>query len=579
MSSIGNSRKYRVQKADHNWFEENINCQWACPVHTKVPEYIMAILKNDYNLCYEINQEANVFPEILGRVCAKYCQYACRRRKLDNTVYICNLKRVGAAYRTTGEKNKVRKFHETAGKAVGIIGAGPSGLTVAYNLASTGYKVTIYEALCEPGGMLRVGIPEFRLPRDIIDKAVKDIAQIGVTIKYNTPVGVDIQLKDLVKEFNAVVIAGGAHKPKKLLIPGEGSPDVLHGVTFMREICLGKRKNTPKKIAVIGGGHTAVDCARSSLRLGAEKIYMLYRRGREEIPVTPEELEEVEKEGIDVRFLVSPVEIILGENQKVISIRCIKNKLGEPDSSGRRKPVPIEGSEFEIEADMVVPAVSQEPDMSFISKDLELALNKWDALEVDEKTGMTSMKGVFAVGDFAWGPQDVIKVIEQAHQVSRGIDVYLRGKEQPDPRRTLMLVPEWKRYRTEYDKQSKINMPTIPRADRTDMKKEVELGYSKSEANAEATRCFFCNHNIMIDPSRCILCNGCIDVCPYYCIRMVSADNIEGLDCQGALDLPENSAKRYAMIIDEEICIRCGLCIKRCPTNAITMEIYKTRRS
>ena len=313
-------------------------------------------------------------------------------------------------------------------KKIAIIGAGPSGLSAANDLARMGYSVTLYESFPLPGGMLRVGIPPYRLARDVVKQAIDEVRRLGVRIVTQTPIGKELILESLRKDYDAVYIAAGAHKAEKLGIPGEDLQGVIHGVTFMRMINLEENPKVGQRVAVVGGGNTAMDTARSSFRLGAKEVFILYRRTREEMPVDPNELEQVEEEGIKIHYLTSPIRVLSEDGIKVSGVRCIRNRLGDPDQDGRRRPIPIDGSEFDIDVDLLIPAVSQSPDISFLPEEIGLEISKWDRLAVNPETFETNVRGIFAGGDFVTGPRDVIRVIADGRKAALSIHAYLSGE-------------------------------------------------------------------------------------------------------------------------------------------------------
>ncbi|MGD9009297.1 MAG: FAD-dependent oxidoreductase, partial [Desulfobacteraceae bacterium] len=301
-------KKYQLQKADHNWWKQNISCLNACPVHTNVPHYISHIAEGKFQEAFNLNRKANVFPAILGRVCMHFCEAACRRRHLDEPVAICALKRAAADHKPNKERSAEPLFFRNR-RRLAIVGAGPAGLTTADDLARLGYKVTVFEAQPMAGGMLTVGIPPYRLDRTVIQTAINELERLGVEIRLNTPVGKNVTLEQLQSHYDAVLVAAGAHEPVKLNIPGEGLTGVLHGVTFMRKVNLRQKIPLGRRVAVIGGGNTAIDCARSARYLGAEKVTVVYRRTRDEMPVSAEEVVEAEEEGVNIDLLVSPLRV------------------------------------------------------------------------------------------------------------------------------------------------------------------------------------------------------------------------------------------------------------------------------
>ena len=573
--------RFHIRIPDQHWFEENIGCENACPVHTRAHQYISAILQEDYNRAFEINREDNLFPAILGRICVHPCEEKCRRGLLiDSPISICSLKRASADHKTSSppyERSIIKR-----GKRIAIIGAGPSGLSAANDLARMGYAVTIFESFPIAGGMLNVGIPPYRLPREVVEQAIEEVKRLGIEIMTKTPVGKEINLENLRKDYDAVYIAAGAHKAEKLGIPGEDIQGVIHGVTFMRRVNLKEDFRIGSKVAVVGGGNTAMDAARSSFRLGAKEVFILYRRTREEMPVDPRELDQVEEEGIKVHYLTQPIRVLSRDGVTVSGVQCIRNRLGEPERDGRRRPIPVEGSEFDIDIDFLIPAVSQSPDISFLPEEIGLEISKWDRLAVNPETSETNVPGIFAGGDFVTGPRDVIRVIADGRKAALSIYQYLSGEtyEKRPPRFTP--VPEV-RIDPDLEKIPRQRVETIPVEERRSFEKEVELGLSKEVARSEAKRCLQCHLFTIFDRKKCILCGGCVDICPKFCLRMARLDEIEGDESLTALirtlygvslEEVERLNLTTAMIKDETQCIHCGLCAKRCPTDAITMEEY-----
>ncbi len=558
-------KKYRLKKVGDSWWKQNVNCQDACPVHTNVPGYIGLIAQGKFQEAFDLNRIANVFPAILGRICMHACEKACRRSLLDEPVAICALKRAAADQRTSVEISDP-PFVDGKRPRLAVVGAGPAGLTTADDLARIGYKVIVFEALPVAGGMLSVGIPPYRLDRQVIQTAIQELERNGVEIRLNTPVGKDVTLEQLQSNYDAVLIAGGAHKAISLNIPGETLRGVLHGVTFMRQVNLCEEIPLGRRVAVIGGGNTAVDCARSARYLGAEQVTILYRRTRDEMPVTAEEVAEAEKEGVKVKLLVSALRVMGDPAGQVIGLECIRNRLIESDAGGRPRPAPIDGSEFILEVDTVLPAISQSPDTAFLSN--IFSRSKWDRVEVDPESFMTNVQGVFAVGDYVTGPRDVISVIADAHRVSASIHHYLQGRPIAEQVQSLKAAKLPHAAVDDYDDLPRQKMPTLPVKDRIQMEQEVELGFSPQMAMVEARRCLRCDYNIMVNSARCILCAGCVDVCPHGCIQIISADQIESDEAPTGLFPADQGA---ALIMDETMCIRCGLCVLRCPTRAVKM--------
>lgn len=434
-----------------------------------------------------------------------------------------------------------------------------------------GHGVTIFEALPMAGGMLSVGIPPYRLPWNKIDDAVNWVKELGIEIKLNSPVKRSEEFDKLAEKYDAVYIAAGAHKSVALDIPGEEDlKGVLHGITYMKDINLGEQKKVPSRVAVVGGGFTAIDCARSSLRLGAKEVFIIYRRTLKEMPAGELEVSMAEEEAIKILYLTSPVRILGDVGSNVKAIECIKNKLGEPDASGRRRPEPVPGSEFTLPVDMVIAAIGQAPDAGFVTEKSGVEFTKWGTVIVDPESFTTSRAGVFAGGDFITGPRNVIEVIGDGRKAARAIDKYLSGgKERRYEYTSMGRNPV--RKNPGYEAVPRQEQDSVEMGARWDIEKEVELGFSKENAAKEADRCLLCHYNIFIDADKCVLCGGCIDICPHNCIMMVSRDKIEA---EGLLDGSVTEDWDAVMAIDEEQCIRCGLCVKRCPVDAIKMRRF-----
>jgi NADH-quinone oxidoreductase subunit F len=419
---------------------------------------------------------------------------------LDDPVAIRSLKRFAADWYFNNVTRPPEPFEQTRKEKIAVVGAGPTGLTCAYYLARMGYPVTCYEALPVGGGMLSVGVPAFRLPLEVIEKEIDYIRDCGVEIKYGTPVNVNNTIDDLMeKGFSAVYIAAGTQKSQQIGIPGEveGLGGLHYGLSLLRDVKQGKPVTIGKHVAIIGGGNTAVDSARTALRLGAEKVDVFYRRSRDEMPVTEVEFDEAVAEGIQFHFLTSPTRI-LSERWKVTGMQCTRMKLGEADSSGRRRPVPIENSTYTIEADTVIPAVGQAADLSFLPADSKLERTKWETLDVDPNTLATNIPGVFAGGDFVTGPGFVIQAIASGRRGAVAIDKHLQG----DTSRVLLHDMKGSRPRVkesvddlkeDFDEKPRLDMPIIEAEQRKSSFVEIEQGFSEKTAREEATRCLRCD--------------------------------------------------------------------------------------
>jgi formate dehydrogenase major subunit len=582
-----NGAKLRVATPDIQWFKNNVSCQVACPALTDVPRYIRLIAEHNYDESYRVNAQDNLFPEILGRICAHPCETACRRGRIDEPIAICFLKRAAATYRA--DRDLHLKPPARYKGSVGIVGSGPAGMAAAHQLTLLGYKAVVYEALPVLGGALTIGIPPYRLPREYIDQAFDRLRAMGVEVYANTRVGEQVTMEQLAREHNAVVIAAGCIIPNKLNIPGEDEYEGLYGgVTFMLDINLKPPERLPRRVAVIGGGFTAIDCVRSATRLGAEKVYMLYRRTETEMGATPHEIHGAEEEGVELMTLVSPVRIESDDGTHVSRLWLQRNELGAPDSSGRRSPVPIEGSEFPIDVDLIVPAVSQAPSYDFIPADWNLRRSRRGYLVRDPDTLETSREGLYVIGDYATGPLNVIAAIAEGKRAAQGVDGYV-GHTVAEH---FTVEPFFRP--TNYTELLREAMPSLTPEEpaRKQFFAEVDLGFSMEAADREAIRCLQCQINVHIDPDLCILCARCVEACPYGIIYLTSIDNLK-MDEDGKALAELTFGRPYELLaqvtregdevpglvfaLDEDLCIRCGLCENSCPTGALAMKSFEYR--
>jgi NADH-quinone oxidoreductase subunit F len=467
-------------------------CQHACPIEMDIPAYMALVRANRVDDAYKIMKTTNPFPGVCGRVCPQFCSDKCRRGQLDEPMAIAWIKR----YISDNAKNvKVDAAPVTRKEKIAVIGAGPAGLTAAQDLALRGYKVTVFEELPHAGGMMRYAIPEYRMPRDIVEKEVADIAALGVEIKTGTRVGKDISFDKLRKDYGGVVIAVGAHKSWKLDIEGEDLQGVWGAVEFLREVNLGKKVNIGSKVAIVGGGNSAIDAARTAVRLGAKDVTILYRRERKDMPAWENEIVAAEHEGVKIQYLVAPTKLV-GKDGKVTGVECQRMTLGEFDRSGRRKPVPIKGSEYVLSIDTIVPAISQNTDASFIEAGSDVAIDKWGGIKTVGKAKIkTTADNVFIAGDAAKGPATVVEAIAMGHDVAADLDAFIRAKNgEPAYVKSLKDLIEIPFEVDEEVKESpRAKMPELKLGERIISFKEVETGYSKKVAYKEACRCLRCD--------------------------------------------------------------------------------------
>ncbi|MBP1747669.1 MAG: hydrogenase [Deltaproteobacteria bacterium] len=468
-------------------------CQNACPADQNAWGYVTLISEGRMKEAIAVIKESNPFPATLGRVCVHPCESKCRRAQIDAPVSICSLKRFAADIDMASYPRFKPQVEEPKDKKVAVIGAGPAGLAGAYFLALKGYGVTVFESLPVAGGMLAVGIPDYRLPRDVLNNEIKSITDLGVEIKYNTVFGKDITAEKLFKDgYSAILIATGAHKGQKLNVPGEEAKGVLDGVTFLRDVNLGNTTKVEGKVVVLGGGNVAIDAARAAHRLGASDVSILYRRERSDMPAYVEEIDEAEVEGVKIHTLVAPKSIV-EKDGKVAGISCAHMLLGQFDKGGRRKPEPITGSDFVVDADMVIAAIGQTPDLSWMNGD-GVKSDKAGTVEVNMKTLATGAEGIFAAGDNVRGPATVVEAVGDGKNAAMEIDKFLGGDGiAPNQFRDELVSMTVTYNEAEYQKEiGKVKMPHLPVSKRDRNFNEVVLGYDNKAAVEEAKRCLHC---------------------------------------------------------------------------------------
>lgn len=470
-------------------------CNAACPAGTNVQDAIYLISEGRFKDALEVIRKTNPLPVICGRVCRHPCEAECHRRRLEDPISIAALERFVGDFELSGATG-VTAALRTKKEKVAIIGSGPAGLTAARDLAALGYGVTIFEALPVAGGMLAVGIPEYRLPKRILRTQIDGIEKLGVEIRLNRVLGKDLTINTLCKQgYRAIFLATGAHRSIKLDLPQGKLSGIYEGVSFLKDVNLGKKVKIGKKVAVIGGGNVAIDVARTSLRLGAKEVSILYRRSRDEMPAYPEEIDRAEEEGVKIVYLAIPVKI-LGKGGRAVGMECIRMELGPPDESGRRRPIPVEGSNLTMTADTIIRAVGESPDLTFLPKKNRFKITDAGTLEVDPMSLATNIPGVFAGGDLVHGPATTVEAIAAGKRAAASIDCYLQGKsfppgEEPPP---IVTFEEVMGYGAkEGEKKSRRAMPTLPLEERVRGFKEINTGLSKEMAIEEAGRCLHCS--------------------------------------------------------------------------------------
>jgi len=628
----------RTKLVDLEWLESNFPCMQACPVHTQAGRYVSLIAQGRYEEAYRYARTPNPFASICGRVCGHPCESACRRGQLDAPIAIRALKRFVTERHGPESRNPVDVFPEKLrafrSEKIAIIGSGPAGMSAAHDLALLGYPVTVFEAAPVPGGMMHLGIPEYRLPRDVLQAQIREILDLGPELRLNMRLGKDFSLEDLRREgYKAVLLAFGLHRSRDLNLPGHEMDGVVKGIDFLLNVNLGYRFSIGKQVVVIGGGNVAIDVARSAmreqqkltadadlaglpneltssetdvamkefmdvsrqaLRMGAREVHLVCLESRMEMPASEEEIEEGLVEGIKIHPSLGPKQFV-GQNGKVTGLEVIRC-TSVFDAQRRFSPTFAPGTETIIPCDTVILAIGQASDLSFLSPSDGIEATRQRNLKIDTETLMTTAPGVFAAGDIAFGPRLIISAVADGKKAAEQIDKYLRGSEwKPKPKYVQITVLDHHQMAEHYDEYSRLAVPVIPLERRTGVA-EVETGFTEEQAKTEANRCLQCWINTIFegnetDGTECILCGGCVDVCPENCLQLMplsqlqfSDETKERLSAEAefrSLDLQHLSAEELSaaegsvMVKDETICIRCGLCAERCPVKTITMEAFE----
>ena len=574
-----------TETSNPEYFHKVVDCQFACPAHTDVPEYIRLIAQGRFSDAYIENRNSNVFPGILGRVCDRPCEPACRRGRVEERpVAICRLKRVAADHKDD-ITDRLPQGAPSNGKKVALIGAGCASLTVANDLRPLGYEVTIFEALESMGGLMRTNIPQFRLPPKILDEEIGYVVDMGVEVKMNHPID---SMRDLLAEdFDAVFVGTGAPRGKNLEIPGRYDSENIHiGIDWLESVAFEHRKEIGKKVLIIGVGNTAMDCCRTSLRIGADDVKVMARKPREFFKASDWELEDAEEENVEILINHSPKDFVI-ENGKLVGMTFELMEYKIDDKGGIDRGTVV--GEKIIPCDDVILAIGQDNAFPWIERDVGIEFNDWDCPIVDETTMMCSRDGVFFGGDSAFGPKNIIWAVAHGHEAAISIHKHCQGETLTERlpigvnlASQKMGMHEWS-YSNDYDPSARRLMPHVDLKER--FKKldiEVELGFTVEQTVQEVERCLNCDIQTVFAANLCIECDACLDICPVNCLTITEngdeadlrtrlaapAENIEQALYVSA-DLPHTAR---VMIKDEDLCVHCGLCAERCPTGAWDMQ-------
>ncbi len=570
-----------------DYFHKVVDCQWACPAHTDVPAYIRLIAQGEFSDAYMLNRESNVFPGILGRVCDRPCEPACRRGRVeDKPVAICRLKRVAADHRDDISDRLPKAPDKKIGKKVALIGAGCASLTVANDLLPLGYDISIFEALDTTGGLMRTNIPRFRLPPKVLDEEINYIVDMGATVKFNHRIE---SMKDLLDKggFDAIFVGTGAPRGRELELPGRhDSENIYIGIDWLESVAFEHVDSIGENVLIIGVGNTAMDCCRTSLRLGAKDVKVMARKPRGFFKASDWELEDAEEEQIEILVNHSPTEFVI-EDGKLIGMRFeqMEYKIDDAGNIDRGNAV----GEVMIPCDDVILAIGQDNAFPWIERDIGIEFNDWDCPIVDEATMMCAREGVFFGGDSAFGPKNIIWAVAHGHEAAISIHKYVHQEDMNDRLpigmnliSQKMGMHEWS-FSNDYNVAERRLMPHVELKER--FKKldiEVELGFTLEQTIEEVERCLNCDIQTVFTANLCIECDACIDVCPVNCLTMT--ENGEEQDLRSRLSLPAENHEQdlyvsedlpqtgRVMVKDEDLCVHCSLCAERCPTGAWDMQ-------
>jgi len=569
-----------------DYFHRVVDCQWACPAHTDVPEYIRLIAQGRFDDAYMVNRESNVFPAILGRVCDRPCEPACRRGRIEKKpVAICRLKRVAADLRDdiSDRLPKIPKLKN--GKRIACIGAGCASLTVANDLMPMGYEVTIFEAFDKPGGLMRTNIPSFRLPADVLDEEINQILGMGVDLRLGQRIE-SMQALLESDEFDAVFVGSGAPKGKELILPGRHDTDRIHiGIAWLESVAFGHVESIGERVLIIGVGNTAMDCCRTSLRLGAKTVKVMARKPRGFFKASDWELEDAEEESVEIVINHSPKAFVIKDG-KLVGMNF--DKMEYDLDRGRITAERILGEEF-FPCDDVILAIGQENAFPWVERDLGIEFDKWDVPVVDPVTFQSTRPGVFFGGDAAFGPKNIIWAVEHGHQAAISIHKHCQSKSLTERlpngvnlQSRKMGMHEWS-YANDYNPAERRLMPHVSLKERfKKLNIEVELGFTPEQAADEVQRCLNCDVQTVFEAKLCIECDACLDICPVDCLT-ITHDGEEA-DLRQRLKAPARNLQQplyvssalpqtgRVMVKDEDLCVHCGLCAERCPTAAWDMQ-------